>query len=163
MLTRWKACFLNFLFIESPRNKLFGDKSVPTEMVQRVLIVDDSAEFRRSLVKILEKAGLQVQAVDDGHAAIAAMGQEVFPLIVTDLKMAGKSGLDLLREIKLHSPESQVIIVTAAGDADSYHEAMQMGVFAYLYKPVKRETILEAIKHALEKLDNSGKRQGGSS
>ncbi|NUO83823.1 response regulator [candidate division KSB1 bacterium] len=129
---------------------------------QRVLLVDDSAEFRRSLVKIFLKAGFQVRAVSDGDAALEVVRQEAYPLIVTDLKMTGKSGLDLLREIKVHSPDSQVIIVTAAGDVDSYHEAMQMGVSSYLYKPIKRETILEAAKHALEKTHAPGAGQGGS-
>lgn len=133
------------------------------EKKQRILIVDDSLEFRRSLVKIFLKAGFKVQAVADGPTALKVLRRQSFPLIVTDLKMAGTSGLDLLREIKTHSPQAQVIIVTAAGEVEAYHEAMHLGVFAYLYKPLKRETILEAARQALEKHDHSGASPGGSS
>lgn len=135
---------------------------MPAEKKQRVLIVDDSLEFRRSLVKIFLKAGFKVQAVADGPTALKVLRRRPFPLIVTDLKMAGTSGLDLLREIKAYSPEAQVIIVTAAGDIESYHEAMHLGVSAYLYKPLKRETILEAARQALEQHDHSGESPGGN-
>lgn len=135
---------------------------MPAEKKQRVLIVDDSLEFRRSLVKIFLKAGFKVQAVADGQTALKVLRRRPFPLIVTDLKMAGTSGLDLLREIKAYSPEAQVIIVTAAGDIESYHEAMHLGVSAYLYKPLKRETILEAAQQALARHDHSGESPGGN-
>lgn len=135
---------------------------MPAEMMQRVLIIDDSLEFRRSLTKIFLKAGFKVFAVADGEAALEVLRRQRFPLIMTDLKIAGKSGLDLLRAIKAHAPDAQLIIVTAAGDIDSYNEAMLMGVSAYLYKPFKRETILAAARLALEKLDDPGVGQGGS-
>jgi two-component system NtrC family response regulator len=123
--------------------------------LNNVLIVDNDKEFRDSLTKILSKAGYHVVAAGDGKEASALVTKEKFPLIVLDLKMPGKSGFELLEEIKEKTPKSQVIIITAFGEENSYLEAKHGGAFEFLNKPVKRKEILESAKRALESLQIS--------
>jgi len=115
-----------------------------------ILIVDDDREFRQSLAKIFQKAGFSVSVAGDGGQASELLGKAYYPLIVLDLKMPGKSGLEVLREIKAQTPEAKVIMVTAFADPDSIQRALNAGAFAYLNKPVKREDILASVKKALE-------------
>ncbi len=117
-----------------------------------ILAVDDDREFRRSLIKIFEKAGFQVNVAADGDQAAALLNKNHYDLVVLDLKIPGKSGLELLHEIKAKAPGTQVIVVTVYGDADSQVEVMAAGAFAYLNKPVKRNTMLEASQRALAHL-----------
>jgi DNA-binding NtrC family response regulator len=115
----------------------------------RILVVDDDREFRRSLIKIFQKAGYQVNGASDSVQALASLRRRHYDLVILDLKLPGKSGLEALHEIKAQAPESKVIVVTAFGDSTTHREAMAMGVFDYLNKPVKRHKILEASERAL--------------
>jgi DNA-binding NtrC family response regulator len=121
----------------------------------RILVVDDDREFQRSLIKIFLKAGYQVNVASDSVQALAVLNRRHYDLIVLDLKMPGKSGLEVLREIKIKTPDAKVIVVTAFGDSTSYREAMAIGAFDYLNKPVKRKEILEASRKALTRFENS--------
>ena len=126
--------------------------------MKRILILDDDQEFRCSLAKIFQKAGFQVNAAGDGNQAGELLSKAHYHLIVLDLKMPGKSGFELLKEIKTNTPEAKVIIVTAFGDATDCRQVMQAGAFAYLNKPVKREVILEFAARALEHSENFTKK-----
>lgn len=121
----------------------------------RILVVDDDREFQRSLIKIFQKAGYQVNVASDSVQALAVIDRRHYDLIVLDLKMPGKSGLEVLREIKTKTPDSKVIVVTAFGDSTSHREAMAIGACDYLNKPVKRKEILEASRKALTRFKNS--------
>jgi DNA-binding NtrC family response regulator len=116
----------------------------------RILVVDDDREFQRALVKIFKKTGFKVGAASDVNQASAMFDKTHYAFIVLDLKLPGKSGLELLREIKAKAPEAKVIIVTAFGDTLSRHEALEAGAFDYLNKPVKRKSILEIVSRALD-------------
>lgn len=115
----------------------------------RILVVDDDREFRRSLAKIFRKAGFDIQVAANGNQAAALLNKASFDLLVLDLEIPGKSGLELLREVKLKASSTVVIIVTAHGEVNRRDETLAAGAAAYLDKPVKRHTILEAAQHAL--------------
>lgn len=140
-----------------------GGHGVSVINEQRILIVDDDREFRRSLTKIFEKAGFQVNAASTGNQAGALLGKNAYDLIILDWRLPGKSGLDCLREIKRKSPQSKVIVVTVNSDAASYELAMAAGAFDYLCKPVKRQTIFasarRAMKYSLQELNANTRRQ----
>ena len=121
----------------------------------RILVIDDDREFQRSLIKIFLKAGYQVNVASDSVQALAVLDRRHYDLVVLDLKMPGKSGLEVLREIKIKTRDSKVIVVTAFGDSTSYREAMAIGACDYLNKPVKRKEILEASRRALARFENS--------
>lgn len=118
----------------------------------RILVVDDDREFRRSLIKIFQKAGFQVNVASNGDHALSLLNRTPFTLVILDLKMPGKSGVDLLHEIKLKAPRAKIIVITAFDDAISQQEVKAAGVFDCLSKPAKRQTILETTKRALAEL-----------
>ncbi len=115
----------------------------------RILIVEDDSEFRRSLKRILQKAGYHVSLASNGSQASEMLNKRVYPLILLDLHMQGKSGLELLHEVKEKTPESKVIMITVDGSADNYSEAMSTGAFAVLQKPLKMKKLLTYASMAL--------------
>jgi len=116
---------------------------------QRILIVDDDSEFRRSLKRILQKAGYHVSSASSGSQASEILNKRVYPLILLDLHMPGKSGMELLSDVKEKSPESKVIMMTVDGAVGNYTKAMNDGAFAYLNKPIKMKKILTYTNMAL--------------
>ena len=106
-----------------------------------VLIVDDEENARVGLSKLLAKDGHHVFAVGDGFEALKHMRQESTDLIITDINMPGMNGLVFLREVNQLFPQVKVIMVTAYGGVESYLEAMNLGAFEYLNKPVKLEQL----------------------
>ena len=115
----------------------------------RILIVEDDSEFRRSLKRILQKAGYHVSLASNGSQASEMLNKRVYPLILLDLHMQGKSGLELLHEVKEKTPESKVIMITVDGSADNYSEAMSTGALAVLQKPLKMKKLLTYASMAL--------------
>ena len=116
----------------------------------RVLVVDDETNIRTALVKILEGAGYTVAAAEHGDVAIAMVQDTVFDLVLTDLKMVGANGLDVLRAVKQRSPETEVIVITAYGTIETAVEAMKLGAYDYVTKPADPERLTHIVGKALE-------------
>jgi DNA-binding NtrC family response regulator len=121
-------------------------------MRKSILVVDDEKNQREILQKILSSEGYDVTTASSGEAALKFVREQHFDLVLTDLKMTGMSGLDLLRELVAFDKSIIVILLTAHGTVDSAFEAKELGAFAYLQKPYDREKLLETISRALDKL-----------
>ncbi|HEX9112781.1 MAG TPA: response regulator, partial [Nitrospirota bacterium] len=117
----------------------------------RVLIVDDEEIARRNLVHVLAKEEYDVVAAADGGSALRELKAAEFDVVLTDLRMGGIDGMDLLDRIKVRHPETRVIMVTGYATVPSAIEAMQKGAFHYIAKPFKLDEVRSAIKLALEK------------
>jgi two-component system response regulator FlrC len=102
----------------------------------RVLVVDDEAGIREFLAEALGDDDHDVATADCGEAAWTLVEREAFEVMLTDLKMPGIDGLELLRRVRERQPELEVIVLTAHGNVDSAVEAMRLGAFDYLQKPV---------------------------
>ena len=102
----------------------------------RVLVVDDEAGIREFLAEALGDDDHEVAAASSGEAAWERLERESFEVVITDLKMPGISGLELLRRVRERQPEVEVVVLTAHGNVDSAVEAMRAGAFDYLQKPV---------------------------
>jgi two-component system response regulator FlrC len=102
----------------------------------RILVVDDEPGIREFLGEALGDDDHDVAVADSGEAAWARLEREGFEVVITDLKMPGMSGLDLLRRVREQQPEIEVILLTAHGNIDSAVEAMRLGAFDYLQKPI---------------------------
>jgi DNA-binding NtrC family response regulator len=113
-----------------------------------VLVVDDEKGQREILSAILNREGYRALAVPGGRDALQILMEEEFDLILTDLKMQGMSGLELLERVLAEDPSQCVIIMTAHGTIDSAVEAMKNGAFDYLEKPLNREDLLLTLKRA---------------
>jgi len=116
----------------------------------RILVVDDETNIRTALAKILEKAGYAVEAAESGDAALGVLQDATVDLVVTDLKMVGASGMEVLQAAKRLHPDSEVILLTAYGTVESAVEAMKTGAYDYITKPVEPERLTLVVAKALE-------------
>ncbi len=116
----------------------------------RILIVDDEQNILGLFQRILEKKGYDVRCASTGEEALDKLETEVFDVVVSDLKMPGMSGLDLLSRGKVLNPAMPFIMLTAFGTVHSAVEAMKEGAYDYLIKPVDTEEFKLVIEKALE-------------
>ncbi len=121
-------------------------------MIGSILIVDDEKGQRDILEAILKREGYRTLSVPGAREALEMLEREEYDLILSDLKMQGMSGLELLEAMLAQNPQQCVIIMTAHGTVDSAVEAMKKGAFDYLEKPLDRETLLVTLQRAFEHL-----------
>jgi DNA-binding NtrC family response regulator len=117
---------------------------------EKVLIIDDSPEILERLSEFLIAEGFDVDTASDGSVGIKKIEDKFYDLVLTDLKMPGADGISVLKYVVDHSPESICIILTGFGTIKNAVEAIRMGAFDYLTKPVKMEEILLTFQRALE-------------
>jgi len=108
---------------------------------KRILIVDDEEHARQGLSLLLEKSGYEVSTAADPFQALQLMETSRYNMVLSDLRMPGMSGLSLLREISHRFPETGVILMTAFSGVDSYLEAIQLGAYDYINKPLRFEEL----------------------
>jgi DNA-binding NtrC family response regulator len=116
----------------------------------RVLIVEDEEVFRRPLQRALEAAGYDVVAVPSGEDALAVLGRSTVDLLLTDHRLPGMDGVQLITRSKAIHPALAVIVMTAHGTAESAVDARRHGADAYLVKPFAMPDLLVALHGALE-------------
>jgi two-component system response regulator PilR (NtrC family) len=117
----------------------------------RLLVVDDEPSMRVFLEVLLTKAGYQLEVAADLTAAQRAWSGGDFDLVITDLRLGKKSGLDLLKKVKAERPETEVIVMTAFASDEGDLQAMRMGAYDYVAKPFKNDELLLLVGKALEK------------
>jgi DNA-binding NtrC family response regulator len=122
---------------------------------KRILVVDDEENARVALAKLLSQEGFLVESVANGHEALNYLRQQEVNLIVTDINMPEMNGITFLKELNKSFPKSNVIMITAYGGVESYIEAMNLGAFEYINKPVK----IDELKSILRKIFNETGRQ----
>jgi two-component system NtrC family response regulator len=118
----------------------------------RILVVDDDESLRWVTAAQLRQAGYHVAAAADGQEALRMMEESAPELVITDLKMPGMSGLDLLRAIRAAYPEVIVVVVTAFGTVETAVAAMKAGAYDYITKPVNQEELLLTVNRGLDHL-----------
>jgi DNA-binding NtrC family response regulator len=119
-------------------------------MAPKILIIDDDSSLRRVLEYNLEQEGYQVFTAADGESGLALFTEKEPAVVITDLKMPGMSGFQLLSTVKERSPATVVIVLTAFGAIDTAVEAMKLGAFDYLTKPFNREELKLTVRKALQ-------------
>lgn len=116
----------------------------------KVLVVDDDLEMCGLLSDVLKGEGFSVTAIHDSFEASKILKKEEFDVVITDLKMKGLKGLDLLEKAKQGAPLTPVIIITAFGTIESAIKAMKMGAYDYVTKPFQMDELILTVKKALE-------------
>lgn len=122
-----------------------------------VLVVDDEPIVSDLLYENLLEAGYKCIKATTGEDALKKLSMDNFDLLLLDLGLPGISGMDVLKEVKSNCPETAVIVVTAAGDAQTAVEAMKIGAIDYITKPFELERINSSIEAALQELLAVGK------
>ena len=118
-------------------------------MAERILIVDDEIDMLELLKRIIEdKTDYQVVITPDPLAVPQILEENIIDLVITDLRMPGQNGLELLEIIRGKDNQIPIVILTAYGTIESAVEAMQKGAFSYITKPFKKEEILLTIEKA---------------
>ncbi len=118
----------------------------------RLLIAEDEPETRALLKRTLVREGFVVSVAADGAEALELLRADPsFDVLVSDVRMPVKDGLELLREVRKLRPELRVILITAYLDVQQYYEVMKSGAFEYLSKPFKIPDLLEVLDRAMEK------------
>ena len=117
----------------------------------KILVVDDEINIREALATILEAEGYEVHAAASADEGISKLGEDFFQVVISDMRMDGGSGMDLLRWIRTDCPETEIILLTAYGSVENAVEAMKLGAYDYLSKPVDRRRLSLLIGKALEK------------
>ncbi|HYB60215.1 MAG TPA: sigma-54 dependent transcriptional regulator [Methylomirabilota bacterium] len=116
--------------------------------MEPLLLVEDKAELRAMLRKALERAGYKVEEAPDGTSAVNKIRERRYLLVLTDLKLPGCSGLDVLRESKLADATVPVILITAYGSIEEAVSAMKDGAFDFIQKPVDLEHLKLLVERA---------------
>ncbi len=120
-------------------------------MPRSVLVVDDDGAMREMLVSLLEEEGLRAISAAGVTAAVEQVREHEFDAVISDIKMPGRDGVELVGELRTLRPDTPVILMTAFGSIDSAVSAMRAGAFDYLTKPFKREHVLVALERAFER------------
>ena len=115
------------------------------EPLRRILVVDDEENARIALSKILTREGYEVASASNGYEALEYLRGREVELIITDINMPEMNGLAFLRELNRSHPSSNVIMITAYGEVESYIEAMNLGAFEYINKPIKVDELKKII------------------
>ena len=115
----------------------------------KVLVVDDEEVVRESYLRTLSGVRWNVKAALNGREALDIMEGETFDVILLDIRMPEMDGIELLRRIKMRWPESQVVVITGYPSIETAKEAVRLGAYNYLAKPLGPEEIVEATTGAM--------------
>ncbi len=115
-----------------------------------ILVIDDEAEIREGLELLLSSEGYSVTSAETGEAGLARLEQEPFDLLLLDVSLPGRSGLDLLRDIRQRDPHLPVVLITAYGSIDMARQAFKSGAQDYITKPWSNDELLAQIASAIE-------------
>src|SRR5467141_3836115 len=121
----------------------------PPQSVGRILIIDDEAEIRESLETLLQLEGYTVVVAGSGREGLAQIGQRAFDVVLLDLALPDKNGMDVLSEIRLLYPLQPVIMITAYGTVENAVRAMQSGATNFIQKPWDNEKLLADVRAAV--------------
>ncbi len=120
----------------------------------KVLVVDDEAEFAATLTERLQLRGYDARAVSSAEDTVAAAKSDLPDVILLDLKMPGKSGIEILMTIREYAPGSEVILLTGHVDIESKIEGIRIGAFDYIMKPIDIGELTAKIDKAKQKHTN---------
>ena len=126
-------------------------------MHRKVLLVDDDSYSTTQLKKLLETEELSVEAVASGQEALSALGSADYSVLITDLRMPGMGGMDLIREVALRRVLVTTIVTTSFGSIERVVEAMRLGAYDFLTKPIDPTQLKIVMDRALTKRALAGR------
>ena len=122
----------------------------------KVLLVDDEEDFVTTVADRMAMRKLGSEVALSGEAALTILEQDVPDVVVLDLRMPGMSGMEVLRKLKASHPQVEVIIMTGHGSEEDEQEALRLGAFAYLQKPVEIDQLVRRVRQAGRRRQGEG-------
>ncbi len=124
-----------------------------------ILVVDDEGAIRYSISKTLQRVGYQVSAAASGEEALDMLAEQNFDVVLTDIRMPGLTGVELLAKIKERAPDSIVILMTGYASLGTAVESLRLGAHDYLIKPSSSQDIRQSVARGLERARNLQRRR----
>lgn len=118
--------------------------------MEKILVIDDDESIRQTLTNYLKRLGYSVLSAEDGRIGFEIIRNQQYDLIISDIKMPNLNGLDLLKKVRDIDPRTKIILITAHDDVQTTIDAMQLGAYDYLEKPLDIERLKVTIARALE-------------
>ncbi len=125
---------------------------------KRILVIEDDEEMRSLLRDFFEEEGFETDSVSNGSEAFRMLVREIFDIVITDIRMPGLTGLDIIPGVRKLQPETFIIVITAFGSEEVYRKAMERGANSYLEKPLRFMKLKEMVH---ELLSSKAKRREG--
>src|SRR5690606_25662025 len=119
-----------------------------------VLVVDDEGAIRYSITKTLQRVGYHVEAAASGEEALEMMKNQNYDVVLTDIRMPGLTGVELLRRIKEEAPDAVVILLTGYASLETAIESLRLGAHDYLVKPSSSQDIRTSVAQGVERAHN---------
>jgi DNA-binding NtrC family response regulator len=120
---------------------------------RRLLVIDDEAIVGKRLFQIFGKMGFAVEVFESPNPAMTAFAERPFDIVVTDLKMEGMDGMEVLSRVRQLRPATRVIIITGYAQPETADEAFELGVFDFIPKPFRLEQLKDSILRAVTELE----------
>lgn len=114
--------------------------------IRKILIAEDDAIARKEIASFLVRLGYNIVEAERGDTALEIIRREIIDVVLSDIRMPGLTGIELLKESRKEKKPPVFIIITAYGDCQSYYEFLKMGALEYLNKPVELEEIRKLLK-----------------
>ena len=121
-----------------------------TTETTRILVMEDDVNIGRGLATILGDENYSVAVANDGQSAIDAFKKEDFDLLIADIRLPDMNGLDVIKQVRQHTPETKIIVITGFVSTSVAVDAMQSGVADFLPKPFSENQIIKAVRKTLE-------------
>lgn len=131
----------------------------PDPASAHILVVDDEGAIRYSISKTLQRIGYQVSAAASGEEALEMLAEQPFDVVLTDIRMPGLTGVELLARIKEKAPDSIVILMTGYASLGTAVESLRLGAHDYLIKPSSSQDIRQSVQRGLERAQNLQRRR----
>lgn len=119
--------------------------------MDQILVIDDEKPTLSMFGLLLGALGYQVLTAENGHEGLATLQREKPPVVITDIKMPGMDGIEVLRSIKQIAPETEVIVITGHGDMDLAIRALNLDATDFLNKPIQRHALQQALERAWQR------------
>jgi two-component system response regulator PilR (NtrC family) len=123
----------------------------------RILVVDDEEFMRKLLTNILRKAGMEVLTAQNGEEALRVFQENRCDVVVSDVRMAGMSGFDLLKRVKAQHPDTAFVVMTGYADSYSIKDALLQGADEYITKPFKNYEVTLVVERAYWRIQSNRK------
>src|SRR5689334_471149 len=125
---------------------------MPIGVLHKLLVVEDDQSVRTTMVTCLELEGYDVEAVASTREALERLERESYPIVISDIYLDERTGIDVLRSARRQNPECAVILMTGRGSMETVMAATQGGAFEYLAKPFEMAQMVDTIKRAEKSL-----------